>query len=61
MFQAGYAYIDCPNCHGKLQALTEHDYGLDTDIDRLTVIAEAHWQQCTQQAPWINDPNAFYG
>lgn len=60
VFATGYAYIECPNCGGKMQALTEFDYGLDTNCDRLTAIAQSHWARCTPQNPWQDDPELFY-
>ena len=63
-FYGNMAYISCGNgCHSHLQALLFNENGepQDADFEKLQQIYNEHRALCSEQNPYENDFNAYYG
>lgn len=62
-FYSQFAHVDCPICGCHMQALLFDSEGnpTDTDWNSLIEIYNNHNSKCTNENPYTDDPNAFYG
>lgn len=63
-FYGSFAYITCGNgCNSKLQKIlfNESNQPIDMDWEGLQQIYNDHNASCSNESPYTNDKNAFYG
>jgi hypothetical protein len=66
MLDENYGNVTCPYCEGRFQELKDYEvvdeWGYtsnftDVDGDKLNETMVNHWEKCTAEDPYYDDPN----